>query len=376
MHVVQARNVNDALWKILALLGQYGTRGTSRVGDVVVCPTPVTTIYSRPQERVLFSPIRDANPFFHLMESLWMLRGRDDVATVAFYNRRMMEFSDDGKTLHGAYGRRWRRWFGRDQLEDVVQLLRNHPRSRRAVVQMWDSWTDLCTHEAIKDIPCNIVAHVQLREGEHLNMTVFCRSNDAIWGTVGANAVHFAVLQEYLAARLGASVGMLYQISNNLHAYCDIIDKLVENGYMESDPYNSPYDTVTGMSSDRIVEDGEIFDHELEQFFDEIEMSFPMERGVLHDEQYVVEQLGFLTENRMWSNSFFPNVAIPMVAAYYIFRRGADADRYPEMLRLLADPEQVDDHPQVSDWLYASREWTKRRQQIFERARDDGVNHC
>jgi hypothetical protein len=47
----------------------------SRAGDVLVAPHPVMSVTSIPTERVLFDPARDANPFFHLFESLWMLAG-------------------------------------------------------------------------------------------------------------------------------------------------------------------------------------------------------------------------------------------------------------------------------------------------------------
>ena len=50
-------------------------------------------------------------------------------------------------------------------------------------------------------------------------MTVLNRSNDAVWGAYGANAVHFSLLQEYLATRIGVPVGKYYQFSNNLHVY-------------------------------------------------------------------------------------------------------------------------------------------------------------
>jgi hypothetical protein len=52
-------------------------------------------------------------------------------------------------------------------------------------------------------------------------MTVTCRSNDAIWGAHGANAVHFSVLQEYVAAAVGVLVGPMVQLSNNYHIYAD-----------------------------------------------------------------------------------------------------------------------------------------------------------
>ena len=38
--------------------------------------------------------------------------------------------------------------------------------------------------------------------------------------------VHFSVLQEYLAARVGASMGDLYFWSNNFHAYTDTLNRM------------------------------------------------------------------------------------------------------------------------------------------------------
>ena len=73
MKVIDTRNVNTALRWALPELLKEGVEEPSRNGLVLVMPTPVTTVYQRPQERVVFSPERNANPFFHLMESLWML---------------------------------------------------------------------------------------------------------------------------------------------------------------------------------------------------------------------------------------------------------------------------------------------------------------
>ena len=80
----------------------------SRSGKVIEYPEPVMTTYKRPEERVLFYPSRDANPFFHLFEALWMLAGKNDLEYVSRFNSRMKDFSDDGKILNGAYGHRWR----------------------------------------------------------------------------------------------------------------------------------------------------------------------------------------------------------------------------------------------------------------------------
>src|SRR5690606_34526281 len=152
------------------------------------------------------SPMRGANPFFHLFESLWMLSGRNDLPWLAQFNKQMATYSDDGgKTQPAAYGFRWREYFGYDQISELVDHLARDPKSRRAVIGMWDPWGihqtaegqyamngDLLSAQDSKDVPCNTHCYFQLRTteaGTQLDMTVTCRSNDALWGAHGANAV-------------------------------------------------------------------------------------------------------------------------------------------------------------------------------------------
>ena len=99
--------------------------------------------------------------FFHLMESLWMLAGRNDVEWISKYNKKISEYSDDGKTFHGAYGHRWRNHFSggpnkiKDQLDQVMIRLHKFPNDRRCVVSMWDPNIDLVMENKGKDYPCN-----------------------------------------------------------------------------------------------------------------------------------------------------------------------------------------------------------------------------
>ena len=160
MHLTY-RNVNDAFYGIVSGIDKdwYGTIPTietnSRNGPVLQIPEPVIITYTNPKERVLFNAARDCNPFFHLFEALWMLAGRNDVAPLSYYNSKIKDYSDDGRTLNGAYGYRWR---GNkslrhdpsavpadytDQLDILVNHLRADPNSRRAVLQMWNVEDDL-----------------------------------------------------------------------------------------------------------------------------------------------------------------------------------------------------------------------------------------
>ncbi len=95
------RNVNDAFKGLVTAIAREKVatvRTPSRAGDVIQVREPVMVTYTHPRERVLFNRTRDCNPFFHLFESLWMLAGRNDVAPLAFYNSKIADFTNDGKT--------------------------------------------------------------------------------------------------------------------------------------------------------------------------------------------------------------------------------------------------------------------------------------
>lgn len=280
MEVFTVRNVNEAMATVLPWLLKEGVIENSRNGRVLVAPTPVTTVYLKPQERVLFSTARNANPFFHTMEALWMLAGRNDLAFPQYFNKRFGEYSDDGETVHGAYGYRWRKSLGYDQLKLIAEELQKNPNSRRCVLQMWDGQInkhdgeDL--HKAMnggKDVPCNTHAYFDARGGV-LNMTVCNRSNDAIWGAYGANAVHFSVLQEYMAAWVGIPVGVYRQVSNNFHAYLDIYDetalaKMAMESWESKDLYvDGQVKPQSLIDSRETIED---FNMDLKNFFKDID---------------------------------------------------------------------------------------------------------
>jgi len=185
---------------------------------------------------VILSPVRDANPYFHMVECAWLLAGRNDVASLTPYVKNFERYAEPGGVVHGAYGHRWRKHFGYDQLGAVVNKLKGDPGTRQAVIQMWDAsffddrdvmWRtrdddgrslgadDLSGD--FRDRPCNLLCVLRISPGETqqgdavsvLDMTVMNRSHDVIWGLLGANAVHFAVLQENLAARLDIGIGDL-----------------------------------------------------------------------------------------------------------------------------------------------------------------------
>jgi Thymidylate synthase len=341
MKVIHARNVNDAVVKGAQLLKEGGQAQPSRAGGTLEYPEPVCTVYERPLERVLFDPVRDANPFFHLMEALWMLAGRKDVAWLVRFNQRMATFSDDGIAFNAAYGYRWREQFDleaahgekfRDQLSTIVRLLRADPDSRRAVLQIWDAEADLGVSS--KDLACNTQAMFKVRRGR-LNMTVSNRSNDIIWGCYGANAVQFSMLLEYMAARIGVEPGHYRQVSDSFHAYDDTWPKI--SGIAEryhGDPY------IRGEASVYpLVAAPEGFDADMKRWFDN-----PPDRLGL-------EQCDEEARRGAWRNPYFIRVATPIYNGWFAYKR---KDHEAAMQWL--------DRCAATDWRRAAREWLQRRQ--------------
>ncbi len=242
MQVITVRNVHQAIPEGAYQMTRMGCSRNSRNGMVMMLPSPLTTTYTNPLERVEFWAERDSNPFFHLMESIWMLAGRNDVEFVEQFSSSIGQFSDDGVVINGAYGHRWRTWFGLDQLNSIVKSLRDNPNCRRQVLAMWDGSADLGSNS--KDVPCNTTAYVQINVHGALDLMVCNRSNDLVWGAYGANAVHFSVLLEYLAALVGVPVGKYYQVSMNTHVYerhFDLIEKLADHAPMPPRGWSCPY---------------------------------------------------------------------------------------------------------------------------------------
>ena len=337
MRTIQARNVHAALPIGLEYLLKHGVARESRNGPVLVSLCPVTTVYEKPTERVMFWKKRDANPFFHLAEGLWMLAGRNDVACLTQFVPRMKEFSDDGQTLHGAYGKRWRGHFEVDQLLIIIQMLKDNPDERRCVLQMWDVDVDL--GGAGKDLPCNTHAYLLVNNGR-LDMTVCCRSNDMILGAYGANAVHFSMLQEFMAAGIGVPVGRYWQVSNNFHAYKnDDLAKVMPLIDKAPDPFRTidanPYSHLGAPLVPLVSTPIETWLQDLGMFLDE---------GVV---------IGL-------RDPFFRRVAQPVLMAHKAYRTGSGVERYQTALEIL---EQCT----APDWRIACSEWIHRRRAVWEK---------
>lgn len=206
---------SEALPFICARILDAGAEVGSRNGRVKeLLNTQI--VLTDPQHREILTINRKANVFAQIAETMWVLAGRNDIEWLSAYLPRAVDYSDDGKTWRGGYGPRIRGGhFGFDQLGHVVDLLREDPLSRRAVIAIYEPQTDA---NPGKDIPCNDFLQFQSRLGA-LHLTVTVRSNDVMWGWSGINAFEWSTLQEIVAHLLGITVGTLTFNIGNLHLY-------------------------------------------------------------------------------------------------------------------------------------------------------------
>lgn len=321
MHILKVRNVAEALPLGVQLLQQHGKKEKSQYGDVLVFPTPVTTVYSHPRERVLLSAQRNANPAFNLFEALWHLDGRNNAAFLTKYIQDFAyRFAEKDGKIHDAYGHRWRDHFDFDQLEEIIRRLTINPDDRQCVLQIWDARCDL--KGQWKTRPCNTNVYFRMNN-DALDITTCCRSNDIIWGAYGTNAVSFSILQEYLAAFLECSVGVYYQISNNYHAYLDILSKM-----------NGDLNDARTPSSIPLVHDAETFDEEL--YF----LMYSIDKRRCHID----------TAPGLFSNRFLSMTAWPMAVAFRMWREGQKQQAL-----------EISQSIESEDWRIASIEWFERR---------------
>lgn len=327
-YTIVGNNVNHVLpvavrlFKDKCAVSQVTTRGKTTLEH----NGPVLTTYLNPCERVLFSPLRDANPFFHFFESLWILDGRNDVKWISFFLKNIADYSDDGQTFHGAYGHRLRNHFMHDQIKWVIaHLLYGDQNSRRATVGLYDPVVD---HAYSNDIPCNL-SLVFLIRADKLNLTVYNRSNDMVWGAYGANVVQFSTILEIVASLIGVEVGTYTQVSNSFHVYEDAPSwiKLQNMDLIVHDPYKCE------VAPFKIVEEN----CSVNKFF--IDLS-----------TFMTSSNGRVVSTDELKLPFFKYVAVPLYNAFCEYKRKNHAFALDWV-----------SHCAATDWKKAAKEWLERR---------------
>ena len=123
--------------------------------------------------------------------------------------------ADKDGNVNSNYGWQWKR---NDQLENVIETLKNFPDTRQAAISIYDG-KEISKYK--HDTPCTYAVQFTILNNK-LNMSVVMRSND-LWYGFCNDQYQFSSLQMLVAHRTGYDVGTYYHFAHNLHLYNDKI---------------------------------------------------------------------------------------------------------------------------------------------------------
>jgi thymidylate synthase len=183
----------------------------------------------RPSIELIGYSFEVTNPFACLVDSearplrlpycvgslLWTLAGSNDLNHLQCYHPDARNFSDDGISLSGAFGKRLFQYRNEiNQIDAVIGRLQADPASRRTFAAICDADDNV---RRSREYPCCIGVQYFLREGA-LHSITYMRAQHALL-ILPYDAFLFMALQCLVAARLGAAVGTYRHVCGTFHIY-------------------------------------------------------------------------------------------------------------------------------------------------------------
>ena len=152
-------------------------------------------------------------------ELLWFLRGDTNIQYL--HDNKVTiwdEWADENGELGPVYGHQWRSWPDYDggtidQIANVVNLIKNHPDSRRMIVSAWN----VAEVEKMALPPCHTLFQFYVADGR-LSLQLYQRSADTFLG-VPFNIASYALLLQMMAQVTGLEAGEFIHTTGDTHLY-------------------------------------------------------------------------------------------------------------------------------------------------------------
>ena len=163
-----------------------------------------------------------------IYELLWFLRGDTNVHYLQEHGVRIWnEWADENGDLGPVYGHQWRSWPDYnggtiDQIQNVLDLIRNHPDSRRMIVSAWNP----AEVEQMALPPCHCLFQFYVADGK-LSLQLYQRSADTFLG-VPFNIASYALLTMMVAQVCGLKPREFVHTFGDLHIYKNHLDQVRE----------------------------------------------------------------------------------------------------------------------------------------------------
>ncbi len=154
-----------------------------------------------------------------IYELLWFLRGETNVRWLQERGVKIWdEWADENGDLGPVYGSQWRSWADGqggtiDQIENLVEGIKNNPDSRRHIVSAWNP-------AQVDDMalpPCHCLFQFYVANGK-LSCQLYQRSADIFLG-VPFNIASYALLTHMIADVVGLGLGDFIHTLGDAHLY-------------------------------------------------------------------------------------------------------------------------------------------------------------
>ena len=160
-----------------------------------------------------------------IYELLWFLRGDTNVHYLQEHGVRIWnEWADENGDLGPVYGHQWRSWPDYnggtiDQIQNVLDLIRNHPDSRRMIVSAWNP----AEVDQMALPPCHCLFQFYVADGR-LSLQLYQRSADTFLG-VPFNIASYALLLQMMAQVTGLEPGEFIHTTGDTHLYLNHLEQ-------------------------------------------------------------------------------------------------------------------------------------------------------
>ena len=160
-----------------------------------------------------------------IYELLWFLRGDTNVRWLQEHGVRIWnEWADENGELGPVYGHQWRSWPDYnggtiDQIQNVIDLIKNHPDSRRMMVSAWNP----AEVEQMALPPCHCLFQFYVAD-DRLSLQLYQRSADMFLG-VPFNIASYALLLQMMAQVTGLKPGEFVHTTGDTHLYLNHLEQ-------------------------------------------------------------------------------------------------------------------------------------------------------
>ena len=171
-------------------------------------------------------------------ELLWFLKGDTNIQYLKNHNVKIWDaWADENGDLGPVYGKQWRSWEGPDgkeidQIQNVLDTLKNNPDSRRIIVNAWN--VGELSEMALT--PCHCLFQFYVANGK-LSCQLYQRSADMFLG-VPFNIASYALLTLMIAQEVGFAPGEFVHTFGDAHIYSNHFNQVKEQ--LSREPKNYP----------------------------------------------------------------------------------------------------------------------------------------